>query len=307
VAQPYSREIVVRGHTQAVRWVDVRAEQDGRVVEVLAKEGERVKAGAPLVRLDMEDRAARLGEAQAWVEQRQIEFYAARELSEQGYRARTKLAEAQAQLESAYVMVARMEEEVERTEVRAPFDGILEERATELGDFLMRGAIVARVVDQDPYLVAGQVTEQLVGSVAVGAAATARLITGESATGRVRYVASMADPSTRTFRVEVEVPNSDGRLRDGVTAELRIVAGQVAGHLVSPAVLTLDDKGVVGVRLLNGEGRVELRAAKIIGEAGQGVWLGGLPETIDLIVVGQEFVRDGEMVPFVRDEAAAPS
>ena len=98
-AEPCEREIVVRGRTEAVRWVEVKAEVPGRVDEILVEKGARVRAGEVLVRLEMEDRAARMAEAQARVEQRQLEYEAVRALSEKGYRARTKFAEATALME----------------------------------------------------------------------------------------------------------------------------------------------------------------------------------------------------------------
>ena len=295
-AQPYDREIVVRGRTEAVRWVEVKAEIAGRIGEILVEKGARVRAGDVLARLDMEDRAARMAEAQARVEQRQLEYEAVRALSEKGYRARTKFAEATALMEAALAGVARMEEEIDDTEVRAPFAGIVEYRHVDIGDYVKEGAAVATVVDQDPYLVIGYVSEQDVGKLALDYRGTATLITGETLSGHIRYIASMAEPQTRTFRIELEVPNSNESLRDGVTAELRIGVDTVSAHFVSPAVLTLDDDGVIGVRLVDEGDRVVFHRAEIVGDSEGGVWLASLPETVRLITVGQEFVRDGDVV-----------
>ena len=304
-AEPYEREIVVRGRTEAVRWVEVKAEVPGRVDEILVEKGARVRAGEVLVRLEMEDRAARMAEAQARVEQRQLEYEAVRALSEKGYRARTKFAEATALMEAALAGVARMEQEIDDTELRAPFDGIVEHRHVDIFDYVKEGAAVATVVDQDPYLVIGYVSEKEVGKLSLADRGTATLITGETLSGQIRYIASMAEPQTRTFRIELEVPNPNESLRDGVTAELRVRVETIAAHFVSPAVLTLDDDGVVGVRLLDDDDRVVFHHADIVGDSAGGVWLASLPETVRLITVGQEFVRDGDVVE-AADEADAP-
>ena len=303
-AEPYERKIVVRGRTEAVRWVEAKAEIPGRIGEILVEKGGRVRAGDVLVRLDMEDRAARMAEAQARVEQRQLEYEAVRALSEKGYRARTKFAEATALMEAALAGVARMEQEIDDTELRAPFAGIVEYRHVEIGDYVEEGAAVATVVDQDPYLVIGYVSEQDVGKLALDNRGTATLITGETLSGHIRYIASMAEPQTRTFRIELEVPNSNESLRDGITAELRIGVETVAAHFVSPAVLTLDDDGVIGVRLVDEGDRVVFHRAEIVGDSEGGVWLASLPETVRLITVGQEFVRDGDVVEASPEEDA---
>ena len=128
-----------------------------------------------------------------------------------------------------------------------------------------------------------------------------QLATGETVKGRIRYVAPVADEATRTFAVELEVDNSDGALRVGGTAELHIPAEQLLAHRVSPSLLTLDDAGNVGVKIINDEGRVEFVAADIALSSGEGMWLAGLPETTTFITVGQGFVSDGALVNAIPD------
>ena len=198
-----------------------------------------------------------------------------------------------------------MEQEIDDTELRAPFDGIVEHCHVDIVDYVKEGAAVATVVDQDPYLVIGYVSEKEVGKLSLADRGTATLITGETLSGQIRYIASMAEPQTRTFRIELEVPNPNESLRDGVTAELRVRVETIAAHFVSPAVLTLDDDGVVGVRLLDDDDRVVFHHADIVGDSAGGVWLASLPETVRLITVGQEFVRDGDVVE-AAGEADAP-
>ncbi len=183
--------------------------------------------------------------------------------------------------------------------LKAPFAGVVERRDAELGDFVQEGDPVALIVDDDPILVVGQVSERDVGKLRIGGRGRAQLINGEQLAGTIRYIATTAEPATRTFRVELEVANGDHAFRDGVTAEIRIESGTVLAHFVSPAVLTLDDTGRVGVRTVDQAGRVHFHAAEVIGDSADGVWLAGLPERLTLITVGQEFVREGETVGVV--------
>ena len=143
VAQKRAREVVVRGRTEALREVLVKAEIDGRVVAVTAREGARVKTGDVIARLDMRERDRMLAEAEALVNQRKLEYEAARALAAKGYRAATKMAQAVTLLEAARTTEARVRREIAHTNIHAPFAGVLEVRHAEQGDFLKKGEPVA--------------------------------------------------------------------------------------------------------------------------------------------------------------------
>jgi multidrug efflux system membrane fusion protein len=302
LAAPYATQIVARGRTQAIRTVEVKSEVTGRVVAIDAPKGARVKAGDSLVRFAVEDRAARLAETEALVRQRDLEYVAAKVLAEKGYRPENKLAEQAALLDAARARLKQMEVEMTKLTVRAPFAGVIEQKSVELGDFIAAGAKLVTIVDEDPYLVVGHVTELEVGRIKTGDIGRARLITGEEVEGRLRYVASTADQATRTFRIELEVPNKERVLRDGTTAEIRVDTSRLPAHLISPSALTLNDRGQVGLRLVDADRVVRFAAVAIVGQARAGVWVAGLPEQATIITVGQESVKDGQPVKVVLDE-----
>jgi multidrug efflux system membrane fusion protein len=152
----------------------------------------------------------------------------------------------------------------------------------------------------------GAVSEQQVGQIAVGDPATASLVTGETVTGKVRFVASRADTATRTFRVEIELPNPDNRLRDGVSADIHIPVKRVKAVHISPGILVLDDSGVVGVRVVD-KGIVRFVHVTPISEGPDGMWVAGLPDETQVITVGQQYVTDGEKVKAMLDKAGARS
>ena len=295
-AQPRAAEIVLRGRTEAVRAVELRAETRGTVKEIAVEKGATVAAGDVLIRMSQDDRLARLNQAKALLEQRQIEFKAASELSEKGYRSDTAVAEARARLEEAKAAVAVMEIDIGYTTVRAPFDGVVDARPVEIGDFLDVGDPIATVVDLDPILVIGQVSERDVGQIKLADAGAARTISGEVLRGTVRYISSVADEATRTFRVELEIANPERRVVQGLSAEMRLPLAPRSAHLVSPAILTLADDGTLGVKLVNDQGVVEFHPVSIVEDGPQGVWLAGLPERATFITVGQEFVAAGQKV-----------
>lgn len=295
-ARAKRNEIILLGRTQAVRSVDLRAETAGRVARVHKDRGQRVARGEAIVTLALDDREARRVEARARLRQREIEFQAARALSAREFRSKTKLAEAGALLDQAKAALEGIRLDIARTRIGAPFAGILESRPAEIGDYLAVGGKVARIVDLDPILVAGFVTERDIGQIRIGTRARARLVTGREITGRIRFVSAVADSLTRTFKVEMAASNPDGAVLGGLTAELSLDLGTVSAHLVSPAVLTLSDQGAIGVKVVDADRRVRFHGVEIVGDGPDGMWLTGLADTLTLITVGQEFVRVGQEV-----------
>jgi len=289
-------EVVLRGKTESVRTVDLMAETSGSVVRVLKKKGDVVRRGDPIASLGVSDREARKQEAMALVKQREIERDAAVTLATKGYKSQTAVAAAEAQLDAARAGLKRVEVEMSHLTIRAPFDGTVAKRHVQLGSFLGIGDPVATIVDRDPILLVGNISEREVGKVAVGSTARAVLVDGSWVSGNVRFIAPTADPATRTFRVEVEVPNPDAKVRDGITAEIRLAAGSAPAHLLTPAILTLNSAGDVGVRVVDQDRIARFQPVAILADGADGVWVSGLPETVEVITVGQEFVQDGEPV-----------
>ena len=300
-AEEVVRTIVVNGETAPARIVQISAETDGRVTSIGAERGSNVERGGLLVRLDERDRKARLAQAQATVKQREVEYQGRLKLQSESYVSEAQLQEAVAQLEAARAELRRAELDLEYMAVRAPFDGALQSRVVEVGDFLKVGDPIATFVDNRKIVVAADVSEFDARFVEVGETAEARLATGELVRGKIRYVAPVANATTRTFAVELEVDNADGALRAGGTAELLVPAETVHAHRVSPSLLTLDDAGNVGLKIINEQGEVEFIVADIALSSSNGVWLAGLPETATIITVGQGFVNSGTTVDAVAE------
>ena len=291
--QPIDRAVVLRGRTQAARQVEVRAETSGRVISEPLRKGAAIDADELLCEIDPGVRPARLSEARARLAEAELNARAAERLTEGGFASDLRAAGARAGLESAAAAVAAAEEELTRLTIRAPFDGLLETDTAELGSLLQSGTLCARVIQLDPIRLVGFVPETQVDQIETGALAGARLTSGRTVTGTVTFLARAADPATRTFRVEVTVPNPDGSIRDGQTAEIGIAASGTEAHLVPGSALTLDDAGRLGLRTVNADDRVEFAPVRVVRDTDRGVWVTGLPETARIITVGQEFVTEG--------------
>ena len=298
-AEEVQRTIVVNGKTEPARIVTLAAETDGRVAAIGIARGESADGGDLVVRLDERDRTARLAEASATLQQREVEYEARSELKSSSYVSEAQLKEAAALLEAARAELVRAELDLEYAAIRAPFDGALQARMVEIGDFVSRGDPVATYVDNRRIVVSANLSEYDARYVQPGDTAEAQLATGETVRGRIRYVAPVADESTRTFTVELEVDNGDGALRAGGTAKLRIPAETVLAHRISPSLLTLDDAGNVGVKIVDENNKVNFIIADIAMTSADGVWVAGLPASATLITVGQGFVADGSIVDAV--------
>ena len=294
VASEHPRILLLFGRTEPSRMVNVKAETAGRIVVLPVKKGETVKKGQVIARIAMDDRKARLSEANARVEQFAIAHKAAQQLSQKQYRSKVKLAESAAQLEMAKAGLKSMSTDIERTVIRAPFAGVLEEQPMEIGDFAAVGHVIAGVVELDPVLIVGEVTERAVKLLKVGTPARARTLNGQPLSGVVSYISKVASPSTRTFRVEVSVANPDSSIPAGLTAQMSLNLGVAKAHFITPAILTLSSEGVLGVKILDENGVVRFHTGSIVEDTPEGLWVEGLPERVELITVGQEFVRSGQ-------------
>ena len=307
VAETRVKSLILTGQTEPSRRALLKAETAGRIVSVEAVEGAILKEGDIIVKLAMNDREARLEEAKALLKQRQIEHEAARKLSSKGFQTQIRLAETRSLMEAAEAQLRRIELDIEHTVIRAPFDGVLQDRLGEVGDYVGIGDPVAEVVDLDPLLAVAQLSERESAAVRPGGDGQARLVTGEVVDGRVRYVSVVGSAGTRTFRVELELENGDNRIPAGLTAEISLPVASVEAHGMSPAALTLDDEGVVGVKTVDVENVVRFFPVDLVDGGADGVWIGGLPKEVTIITVGQEFVLPGQTVVPVSEDAQSPS
>lgn len=295
-AQERATALVMRGRTEADASIAVSAETGGRIVEMAVREGDTVAQGDILCRLDEAARQASVTQASASVAQAQIELDAAQQLADNGFGAENRVLALQAAFDGAQASLEQAELDLTRTIVRAPVDALVQLPIAVEGAQLSPGALCATLLDTDPLVVTGQVSERQIASIAVGMDAQAQLVTGEVVAGRVAFISTSADDATRTFRVDVDVPNPNGDLRVGVTAQASIGLPSITGHLIPLSTLKLDDDGAIGVSLIGEENRIVFQPVTLLGDERDGVWVAGLPDTARVVVVGQDYVEADQQV-----------
>jgi len=295
---PHSRKLTIAGRTEADKHVTVTARTGGVLTDLKIKRGMWVKKGDVIAILSDEAREAQVAQAQAVVTQKRTELEAKRTLILSGTLPRLQLVDLEAQLKAAEAALAAAEAEHDRGVVRAPWSGVVHDVAVEVGQaaFSMAGREIAALVALDPMLAVVEVAERQLAGIKVGGIAEVRLVTGERASGKIRFVAKTASPITRTYRVEIELPNADGNIPDGITAEVVVPLLPVLATRVPRSALTFSSTGNLGLRAVDANDTVEFVPIGVIEDEQSFMWVTGLPDRSRVIVQGQDFVREGQTV-----------
>ena len=321
--QEVTNGILLRGQTEAFKSVQVKAETSGSVISQPIRKGTFVKNGELLCELEVGTKSDVLSEAKvalalsldeldASIHQYELRVQAAerqKSLLKRGVGTEAAVEAAELSASSAETQslskrqaVANVEARINRattelnnTKIIAPFDGLLESDTAEYGDFMQTGAPCGTLLALNPIKLIGYATETQVSKIEVNTTAGARLISGDTVSGTVSFISRSADPTTRTFLVETTVPNENYEIREGSTADIYISLAGAKGHLLPQSSLTLNSSGVLGVRIALDD-KAKFIPINIIRDAEEGVWVTGLPDTVDVIIVGQEYVTDNSNI-----------
>jgi membrane fusion protein, multidrug efflux system len=295
---PHSRKLVLSGRTEADRKVTLTARTGGVLTELRVKRGQQVKQGEVIAILSDDAREAQVAQARAMFNQRKTELEVRRKLIEQGTLPRLEGVNLESQFRAAEAGLAQAEAERDRGVLRAPWDGIITEVPSEVGGaaFSMAGKEVAQMVALDPMLAVAEVSERKLSGIKVGDKATVRLVNGQTAEGRIRFVSKSASQTTRTYRVEAELKNADGAIPDGITAEVSVLLAPIPLTRVARSALTFSSGGDLGVRAIGDDGKVVFHRVSVHEDEQTFMWLDGVPQGTRVIVQGQDFVREGQRV-----------
>ena len=185
--------------------------------------------------------------------------------------------------------------ELNRTEVKAPFSGYIEQ-IVKPGNFLERGQICATIIQLNPISFVAGVPEYDINKVRINQKVNLELVTGQSINGELTFVSKSASPDTRTFQVESQIENLDGLIKDGLTANMTIEIDKVKAHKISPSILLLNDEGKLGIRIVTKNNIAKFVEIMILEDSEEGLWITGVSEKVEIIIQGQGFVEDGQEV-----------
>src|SRR5947209_12006871 len=284
--EPRKRNLVLSGRTEADKKMMVTARGDGTISELKVRRGQFVKQGDVIAVLSDEARESRVLQARAMLMQRKTELAARMKLVEQGTLPKLEAVNLETQYKAAEAALAAAEAERERGFLRAPWSGVVNDVPVEIGQaaFSMQGKEIAQIVSLDPILAVVEVAERNLNGVHVDDAADIRLVTGTKATGKVRFISKSASASTRTYRVDVEIPNADGAIPDGITAEVALPLAAVPATRVPRSALTFSSAGDLGVRVVDAGNKVAFAKVAVVEDQQEFMWVGGIAAGARVIV-----------------------
>lgn len=299
-AKMHQPEQVAQGELLPVKEVDIRSQISAHLSESMVKLGDSVAAGAVVFQLEQDDRAAQLARAEAELKLAEAELRAGERLFKRELMSETDLLRLQAAVAATRAQRELAERQLAYAQINAPFAGIVDRLPVEEGDFIQVGQSLATLVDVSELELSAFVPQQKVQSLEPGLPVEAILLDGTRMTGRLSYVASRAESSTRSFRVEALIDNPAFRRIAGASATLVIKLPLQKAHRLTPALLVLEDTGQLGVKTIGPEQRVEFMPIEILSFDQSGVWVDGLPDEVELVTLGGGFVDVGDVVNPVR-------
>ena len=291
--------------TEPAQIARISAELDGILRELVVERGASVQEGDVLARVSPGSLSAALAGARAEQESARLEYNAQARLSDRGLSPEQGKAVANAALQAANAQVRQLEEELAKAEIRAPFAGVIADYEAEEGDFLGVGQPILSLINIDPIVAVGSVSERDVQQLTVGQSAELQLLNGETITGQIDYISQISDATTRTFDVEIRTANPGHSIRAGITTQVAIGLEDVPAYKISPALLTLRADGAVQVATVDQSDRVRLHDVSLVRSEADGIWVSGIPANARLITLGQGFVREGDRVIAV-EEGSSP-
>jgi membrane fusion protein, multidrug efflux system len=295
--------IRISGLTESDKRVAMATRVGGIITKLPVRQGDRVKAGDLILSLDAEEKKSMVKTAEQTLAQRKAEAEASQSLAKRGNLPKLQLDAARSALSTAQSQLDAAKAELDRLEIIAPYDGVLDKVDVQLGSSVQQGAPVATLLALDPIIAVGEISERSLGSVKIGGKAQVRLVDGRMADGTIRYISKEANAQTRTYRVEVAIANADTSIPAGMTAEVMLWAAPVKAIQVPRSVVTLSQDGDFGVRGIDKDNKAFFLPVTLIDDATNALVLTGVPDGTRVIVAGQDLVKDGETVTPVAPDA----
>ncbi len=287
----------ISGPVAPVRGAVLSSQESGPVVELAAAKGQEVPKGGIIVELDRTILQSNMQSAAANLEAQSYNVDKVRKLNNAGKVSRMELLTAESLYEQAKSMAAISRERFQRAAIRAPFAGVIVERYVELGQLLMPGQPVVRIIDPSRLKLEAYLTDQEVAWVKVGTTALVNMGQNRgTALGTVTWVGLEADRMTGKFKMELEIPNPDGHLRSGVIGRAKIAKNVLDGVLSIPRDAVMYSRAGTTVFVIEGD-RAYQRLIKLGADQGSLVTVdSGLVRGEKLVVRGHRSLRDSSLV-----------
>ena len=297
LSQEINQSILIQGQTIYNKKIDVKSETTGKITNLNFKRGDKINKDYPIVKISIDNRNELLNSAKKLIELYEIEYSSAKKLRDKGLGSKSKLALASYNLEDAKSKLKNIQTDIDKTNITAPFDGIITEQYVETNDFVTPGSILLTILNLNPIKIQGYLSEFDINKVNKNTKAIIENSNGIRKEGKITFISPSAETGTRTFEITIEADNSDLEYKSGVTTSIVISsANELQAHKIPPSILTLQDNGMVGVKALSKKNIVIFYPIVKIKDTVDGMWVSGLPNEVDLIISGQEYVTIGQSI-----------
>jgi multidrug efflux system membrane fusion protein len=300
----HARAIRISGQTEAEKRATLATRVMGIIESLPVKQGQRVQRGDIVMKLDASDKEAAVRMAESVVVQRQAEADAAERLVKGGNAPRLQADQGRAALDTAKSQLESAKAELAQYVLVAPFNGLIDRVPVQRGSAILAGAEVATLINLDPLLAVGEVSERDLKYLHIGNPAKIELVDGKVVDGTLRYISRDASAATRTFRIEVAIPNENKELPAGMSAEITLLAESTDSVMLPRSVVTLSSNGDLGIRAVDKDGKVVFFPIDLVDDTPKGLVLAGIPADAKVIVAGQDLVSEGDQVKAVDADPA---
>ncbi|WP_067218713.1 efflux RND transporter periplasmic adaptor subunit [Marinomonas gallaica] len=295
-AQMVQDTLQLSGQTEANQTLSITAQSAGRVTSVNARQGDIIQSGTTLVTIDDRALRSKIQYAKALIKQNTLELEGIRRLTSQKLSSDVSAASAEAKLADAKANLTALQVDLENRHITAPFSGSINEMSIQTDQWLNAGEHVADIIDLSPLKVTANVPQIHLTDIGLDRAVTIEINSDQRALGNISFISKLADTRTRTIPIEVEIPNSDGRISAGLSATLLIPLSETLAHKLSPALLSINKDGQMSVKTVSENNLVESHEVIVVRSDRDHVYVKGLPNTVTLITTGQGFVSAGDTV-----------
>ena len=271
--------------------------------------------------LNEKNKLNRLSQNKELIKLYEIEFASAKQLIDKGLSSKSKLSLAsfnlanarsdqedilinfeskkysvEAQIANVESQLKNIKLDIQNTFINSPFTGIISNKMVEESEYITPGNPLFTIIDLNPIKIQGYLSEFDVNKVSLGTKAIIENTNGIKKIGEISFISPSAETSTRTFEITIEAENNDLSFKSGITTKITIAGSELKAHKIPPSILTLQDDGTIGVKGVNSENIVIFFPTTTVKDTIDGIWVSDLPDTVNLIVTGQEYVAVGDLI-----------
>lgn len=290
--------IQLSGYTKSHLSTDLKAEIDGVVGKLTANDGQFLKKGQPIIELKLDNKRYEFSKAEAELQKQKLNYNAILKLQEKGLSSDAQVRTANANLKLAESEFHKAALSLDKTRIKAPFDGFIDEIKVSRGDYISTGSsVIGTFTATSPLTAVSFIPQNEIDKFKDAEVAVIYTKDNEEVMAEVAFISKVANPSTRSFTFEARFENNDDKFQIGESVKIQLLSKSSAVvHKIPKSSLVLDSKGKLAIKVVNNESLVKSIGVNLIDEDSESLWVSGLETEANIITLGANLVNDGEKV-----------